>query len=498
MRTIDQLGVFWLVTHPDEKLSGRLRFDPSGDNVRLTIVGRFVEDDEAEDETDIAIHGWAGGDPVTVDGAYRNGGSSRSRGVDETHYRANRIFVGRHLAPDDLHFETAHLELSDLNGWVGTTGLMPDRESSAEDVIYHISYRKPPSQEGTFSRGRVRISFGPEFVAEAGNQVNLREHLRFHLYYDAAQQVDSIRRDVGRLQALIILCSGSSTVLDELLLSRSDVKATMLDGSVSRFDELIELCASPVNYVAEAERKPAQAHDVLISYDELGGIEAVARWIDESTVFERPLDYLTSIMMARHMYAENRFLNVTYAAEAYHRITVGGSRKNDTEFQQAMTACLESAPAEFQSWLAEQLRHNNEPTLRRRLQQLANAVAPADRSIIADRSRWAYLTATTRNEITHIGDRYRDIEGSDLVLLAQSVYDVVRLNMLKQSGVEIDILATKSQIYPFAWYQARLAAGLDRIRRVFESKPAETSRGVLVTPLLSASGDSGQRPEELP
>jgi hypothetical protein len=169
-------------------------------------------------------------------------------------------------------------------------------------------------------------------------------------------------------------------------------------------------------------------------------------------------------MITKHMYMENRFLNVTYAAEAFHRITHGGTKADDEEFQAALSACVNSAPAELQSWLRDELNHNNALTLRKRLQDLATRANPAVRPIIRDKARWSHLAAQVRNEIAHVGDKSRDLDGSDLYFLSESVYDVVRICMLQEAGVSMDVLAAKASIYAVSWYKDRLHQTLDRLR----------------------------------
>jgi hypothetical protein len=467
MKSVDKLGLFWLPQSPEDSLSGRLIFDPA-EGVRLNLVGTF--DAHASDDSHVTIHGWFGSDRVTIDDAWGTKGF-QAPGVPESSYRANRMLVGHHLAGDDLIFHGAAFRLSGLNSWLDVSGLETDRRVSAEDrVSYNITYTRPDPHVGAFSRGKVTAWFSAEFTMDDVDNFAINPKPLIRIEYDEPQPIETIIRDVARVQSLVIICTGLSVVLDELIFTTPTIKETMLDGSESGADKPIRLLAPPINYVKDADRKRSHRHEMLLTYDDLGGIKAVARWLDVSEKFERPLEYFVSILLAKHIFVENRFLNVTFAAEAFHRLTIGGSRTDDEEFTGRLDACVGAAPDDLQDWLREGLIHNNEPTLRKRLQDLARFAELATRPIIGKRDRWAYLSARVRNEITHIGASSRMLGGGDLFYLSESVFDVLRMCMLQELGVPNDTLAEKSSKYAITWYKDRLQEALNRLH-VLTSSP---------------------------
>jgi hypothetical protein len=121
----------------------------------------------------------------------------------------------------------------------------------------------------------------------------------------------------------VTLCIDAPTSLDSLRLWRPDIRAKVLSGEDAGVEQRIEFIALPLRYVDPQERRPRHEHQMLLTLEELGGIEAIARWLDGSLRFQRALNSLMSIKHAKQMFAENRFLNVTFAAEAFHRTTQG-------------------------------------------------------------------------------------------------------------------------------------------------------------------------------
>jgi hypothetical protein len=79
--------------------------------------------------------------------------------------------------------------------------------------------------------------------------------------------------------------------------------------------------------------------------------------------FQRALNSLMSVKYAEQMFAENRLLNATYGAEAFHRLTQNERYMEPTEFRQLLDAYLKSAPEDITTgysgkWNSETIRHS--------------------------------------------------------------------------------------------------------------------------------------------
>jgi hypothetical protein len=209
---------------------------------------------------------------------------------------------------------------------------------------------------------------------------------------------------------------------------------------------------------------------MLLTYDELGGIAAIARWLDASQHFQRALDSFMSVRHVKQMFSENRFLNVTFAAEAFHRITQGEPYIKEDDFKQLLDLYVEHTPAEHHDWLRGRIEYGNEQPLMKRLRQLAGRSAVATRPLIGNRDKWAFTVAKVRNELTHLGSSTRAFDGSDLLYLAESVYAVARICMLLECGVSPDTLATKANAYHATWYRQQLKESIQKIRAQFIGK----------------------------
>jgi len=468
MRAFDELGLFWLPGHEEHALSGRLQFDPKGDGINLSLVGTFDNAPDDGGDSEFRIVGWRGNDKVTLDRCLSFGTNRRAPGIAESGYHANQMFVGHHFEQDELAFQSASVLLSDLDSWVGRSGIAveddyPQTESRTQ-TIYSMAFTPPPEEACPFSRGRVKLAFGWKSRGDPIHGISFQQWPGIVIEYDQMQAFEVIRKDVGRIQDLVTLCIDAPTAMDSLILRRPDIQATVLSGEDTGFAQPIEFIARPIRYVDPYQRRPRHWHQMLLGFEELGGVEAIARWLDASQRFQRALDSFMSIKHARQMFSENRFLNVTFAAEAFHRITLGAPYMDEEAFNSLLDVYLENTPEEHCDWLLERIKHGNEPPLRKRLDQLAARAGAATRPLIGNKSRWAYTLSQVRNELTHLGTNSRVFHGADLLFLTESVYAVVRICMLMECGVSPETLTRKANSPTMTWYRERLKGTIEKVR----------------------------------
>jgi hypothetical protein len=472
MRAIDALGEFWLPSHEDDTLSGRLQFDPKGDGINLSLVGVF---DKAPNDSNswFRILGWIGNDRVTLDRCFSRGPNIRSPGIDEGQYSANQMFVGHHFEQDQLAFQSVAIRLSDLDSWIGRSGIVVETDyshiESRSHPIYEMAFTPLPDETCPFSRGQLGLRFGWKPSGDPIHGIGFRQWPGIVIEYDQMQPFEVIQKDVDRIQDLVTLCIDAPTSLDSLVVWRPDIQARALSGKEVGVEQRIEWIAQPIRYVDPEGRRPRHWHQMLLTFDELGGIDAIARWLDASHRFQRALNSFMSIKHAKQMFAENRFLNVTFAAEAIHRIITGPAPYMDEEtFNGLLGVYLENTHEEHHDWLRGRIR--NEPPLRKRLLGLATRAGPATRPLIGDKESWAHTLTQVRNELTHLANDSRIFEGADLIFLTESVYAVVRICMLMECGVSPKTLTEKANSSTVAWYRDRLKGALKNVRSQLASQ----------------------------
>lgn len=467
MDGFDESGLFWHSSmSADDALSGRLVFDPER-GITLTLIGSF--DDglsslarESNDAQPFVLYGWIGNREVTLIDCYRGKYSHRSQGISESSFMANAIFRGAHLTSASLEFDAAHLRSNGGADWVGQR--IESRERSKDSFLPDwLSYDEPRPQRCGFARGELEVSYSwSSNDKTSASRVQFEHWPVFSLYYTGLTSFGDIRGDLGRIEDLISLCADSTTTPMRISLRRPDIRVRMLDGSEAPHPREIEYIAPVVDVKHWKGRRP---HEMILTFDEVGGVSGVAKWLDEAPRFQRSLNSLISVKRAGRMYGENRFLNVAFAVEALHRDLYGGVSLPVAEFNALRESCLRAVAERHSEWLDQRLRYVNEMSLRNRLRNLMDRVGAEALPFLERPNHWINVIVEVRNGLTHLDSARSGFEGDDLYYLAESLYVLARAVMLVEAGVSKSAIGAKSADYHFAWYATRLNRTVDTLRR---------------------------------
>jgi hypothetical protein len=378
------------------------------------------------------------------------------------------MLVGHHIQSELQEFQSAEATFSYADTWVGHSGIKVENDLPAQSEttpIYTATYTPIARDEHPFSRGHIQLGYYWEPKGDPIGGISMRQWPVFTLRYDEPHSLEAIMLDVRLVQNLMTLCVDAPVHLDKLILKHPDVHMFVLDGSDSGFEQPIEFVSSPIPYIAPEARKVRHPYQMLLTFDELGGLPTIARWLEMAPRFQRALNSLMSVKYAEKMFAENRLMNATYGAEAFHRLTRNEPYMEPRQFRQLLNTYLDRTPGEHRDWLRGKVEFGNDPPLRKRLTRLAGRAALAMRPTIGDRGRWAWTLSQVRNALTHLNADSPELNGGDLVFLTESVYAVVRICMLLDCGVSIDTLTQKADSDTVYWYRSRLAQSIERVRQ---------------------------------
>jgi hypothetical protein len=473
---LDEQGLFWIPEDPDLKLAGRLQFDPLV-GIELSAVAehsssfnRLLNEQERP-----RIVGAVGSKAVTLIDCLPPTYRYNSAGLVYYHYSPGRMLIGHDFGNDPLEFAAASVRLSNMAEWVDRTGIELDFHGtqSGDGPRYRVDFTPLESEEAPFTSGftsgRLSLRFGWAQDGDGASEVRIRQWPVLRIDYDERRSLDDIMVDIGHLQDMLTLCVDQECCVDLVALHRPDLEDHALSGRPLG-PKAIELRYQPVSYVKPAERRNRHRHQMLLTYDSVGGITALARWLDVSARLEPALGSLMTMRQGRPLYAENRFLNVSFAAEAYHRSSNGGLHMPMEEFDALYKAIEAAVPVEHRGWLSEKLTHANQPTLGKRLKALAGWSKPATRTLIADKHDWAYVVAQVRNELTHLDADRTQFNGGDLYWLAESVFAVVRICLLLDCGLNPNTVESLSETESMTWARRKIEAATNRARTTLRSR----------------------------
>ena len=413
MERLDTDGVFWLPTNPDDKVAGRLTFDPA-DGSELDLIGSFHELKDFIETTDssLRINGIAGTKLLTLEDCWRTNAKMQIPGIAREKYYVGSVFSGANFDVDEpLEFRKVQMRLRHLDHWVGRTGTKlgyaADEDGKGFREI-NVNHTPPQNSSVNTAIGEVALSFSSRLRGDPITEVTVEQ--RCHLEFQPST-IRSLRYLLGvcsSLRDLITVCVGDSSAMESISLGRTPT------------DRLISLYTQLPGSDAVGKNIPHRTAMVL-NFDDIGGLEGVGRWIEISDKYRIVTQTLLSHLYTPWMYADIRFFNSVTAAEALERIR---RRKQNLKFNVALFSLARSAGSNF-----------------------ANLVGDVD--------KWVKEVIRTRdNNIVHRG--LHEDETPRLTLLADSLYFLVVFELFRECKISDDVLSNICQHKRYSWLAEQL------------------------------------------
>ena len=423
METIDFEGMFWVATDPENRIFGRLRFDPVGGG-QLTVHGTLYEESLAIDErnhppTNLGrILGSARGRSVTLENCWciaRNirPTSTASFSFDEE-YSVEYVLDGAHFTDlDSLRFHAVRLRLRHLEPWVNET-LVTSSPLDGPDHDRWQLISEPRKQAIAIAEfGTVQLGTSV-FRRSSMFEWVLRQESSITLDFAKASALDDIFKYCVSLQNLITLGAHKPSTMFDVRLFITDPAKQVESGR--SFDTGVQLYAVPPgsrildNGIIQIPR------NMLFTCESFGGAPGVARWCELTSRIEPVVEALMSGWYSPWMDPEMQFFNVLSSAETLARIRSGRQRIG----------------------------------LKNALVELAEQAGPRFAALVSDTNQWAKAVVQTRvTRVVHRG-LHEDAALPDWGKLSKSIYFVVVMSLLKECNVpdhELDAVAQKLSFF---------------------------------------------------
>jgi ApeA N-terminal domain 1 len=466
MQRFEGEGVFWLPSDDKAQVAGKVVFDPINGST-LSLFGAFesLHQQPREDPRILRIHGVAGKRYLTLEKCFLSDTIREVPGLTRQTFHIGAI-ITNHLFNEDeaLTFDEVSVTFDQLPSWIGRTGVTVDYnlrhgEQSTDEI--DIDFRQPDDEIVRLDEFELRLGSSWGLHGDHITETQLIQGTYLTLKYRVAQGLKAILDDLKALQDLLTLAVDAPVVTKDITLRREDI--THEAESVAGRPKRLSYCAPQL---AERVRldKPQSPGHVLFQYEDIGGLATIARWLVVARTYDVVLGWLLSIRYASGMYVQNRFYNMVSAAESFHRLRFPNEVRSQKDFDQFIQELIEAVPEKHREWLGMQLQYSNEPRLRRRLRGLARYAGPVFTSVCGKRDRWITVIVEARNRMTH-HDKERQIafKEGDLYFLAESVYLLVMLCLLRECGVNEDVLADVGDSMSVRFLHRNLAEIIPRL-----------------------------------
>ena len=429
MKREELKGHWWLPESPEHQVAGTLSYEPDG-YPQLELMGT-LSDGGTTVAGAVALGRMTDGEPVTVEAdfeASRAGNMLPGVEVLSQTVAVRRAIVGAHLvSQEERRYSAAVIDVTDVRPWTGWPPPIAQHPSADEIAI---NYRQPPELRAEVDWGTIRLrgswrsegdnSSFRKLTVGAAFRCERREPATVETWLDEA---------VGPLRDFVSLATDRANQVVEVL-----VKPVQQDG----FARLVY----PATRV-EVPVRDASSHEFPFTALSIEGeFEALlGRWLAIRRLQRRACALYLATQYRASELPETRFLNVTSAAEAYHRRAVGPdlrrSEKHKEQVDRIHSALDDTSLTRHDRALVRwRLRHIDEPTLEDRVSSLVRRCDAVLQPLAGDPVELGRRVAAARNTLVH-NDPTRQPESPDgrqIVDLFEDVAIVLVVCMYQDLG----------------------------------------------------------------
>jgi hypothetical protein len=419
MNSFQHDGVWWDLRDPRKRRVGTLRFHPvKGARLRLIVPTEKPDLLPAMESYDL-IHGrTTDGTAVTLfrcfDISTKGTWSTAPRPIEVF---ANAVIVGLHCEQPDPLLHSASVSFRHLDEWWGADGVQAD--PSAKHPDFAARYTSEPPID-VHDDGRFRVSVRSFCVySVSGREASMREEARVEVTAAAPAPLSEFQK--------VIQACGDFLSIACLDVCDTRELSVVAPASDPHRPQTGQFYAVPI--YKDLERRSVRGPHMLFRYrDVQARLPALmGAWLSQSDALHAArVLYLSGAYGGG--YVESRLLDLTQAAEAFHRrFHPPGTFMDPAEFEATVLPSLQAALPEsldpsFRNSLMRRLEFANEHSLRHRLKELFVEHSDALTALVRKPKQFYSPIADHRNEFTHfpverLSTRRRPLFDSERVLL---------------------------------------------------------------------------------
>lgn len=453
------VGRFWLAEDNEHTVQGRLTL-AEGACPRLaldqaltptfreldrpeqpdgTVVRTLGLADDGPDHESLVVHGTLeDGTLVTLVDAFtverKHTLLAPDAGQDRQSLQASSALLGRHVGGRDERYTQIRLQLRHLEAWAA----LPDfalEEIDPDQGWVTLAFRGSDSSPVSLAGGgRLDLEQEPtiEFSKLRGGRIGRVLWLRaVDLPPMTADDLD--RRFVTPLTTLLTLATDT------------DCPPVAVQVATGPDQPWLTVHHSGLR-AAAGEMLPT--HKQLLPLAALG-LDRVATWLDAAEKLGPLPPVVAATAAGPGRTLETQLLELTTVAEGLHRRLFPESRRLSPEqssaARQAARGAVHDLDESVRTAVEGALKHLEEPSFPKRVEQLADCAAAAMPGVTGQRNRWKQCVTNSRNEFAHRSYGFLENERIlELLAVTRSLRWLLTGLLLLQTGLPRDQLATQA------------------------------------------------------
>jgi ApeA N-terminal domain 1 len=402
-------GRWWLPEHKGESASGGALTIGGELGGVLRLNGAFPWDPGKRSEPRNQPGPWY--DLAVINGESADGGriTLLKAAVTRMHTRlggtaqsqqlvAANVIVGEHLEEPNPLFDGVMFELSHLSDWSSTAGHFPVSETGDKEHFVVTYSRVPERTAPVPDLGEVALVRDSDYRADS-DVYTLRDFTRFEVRLTTPLSMDDLFTNaVAPLQNLLTFAGMTASRPRLVYVTCPDLylPALEIQAALAVYRTGVDAPAVPQTRDSNPYRWLFGLESSPVPFDKL-----VMGWFDLSNRLGPIIDLYLSIDYAPPVHMETRFINMCQAAEGYHRAMIAGTALDPELHEELVHTLLEHCPVDQKEWLRGILKNSNEPSFKRRIEELVDRAGPAVGPLMKSRPKYAKLMRDHRNTFAH-------------------------------------------------------------------------------------------------
>lgn len=245
--------------------------------------------------------------------------SAREYDMEE---RVERIHVNRFLEgawfddPQELRVDRVNIDMRHLTGWVNHSGLevvWPRAEGAETDEFAVVTAKALPPFTADHYGFSVRLTQGLGGAGDHVHDLGLTQRWSLRLHTSMTEPLDTFLDIASDFQDLLSVAVGYTAQFEKVVLHHPELPALSLAGT-----SFADMRHDVTYYVRwsnrSAPREPAKGPDMYFTFDDLGGIDGVGRWLAAAAVYRTELGRVMATRYRECMILEDRIMNVSAAS----------------------------------------------------------------------------------------------------------------------------------------------------------------------------------------
>jgi hypothetical protein len=409
MMPTDIEGEWWLPEKPKFKYPGRLFLKPAEPPMLFVYGDFFLPPDQSVSMQALhpgAIHGiLSDGVAITLLGCVSDNSMLIGTSTLRRAYTCKYLVAGRHITtPEKLRIASISVIFQHIEAWCNLSDIMIDYDPSSGGLS--LDFKAPTRISSKISPDKnvvIEELAAPDglYAAVKGlipvREITVRRHTYITVEYPRKAGLDQGLEDSGTLQRFLSLALGTPVFPITTLAS----SAVGFDNSIQRIQDI--QVYSPLPYIPKSYYTPVPGKLLFVFKTISSNFQQVMEnWFRNAAELRAICDAFFSALYDPLMHVNQRFISMCRALEGYHRTRFTNKELPTAEFRARVKTVVSASPAELQDWVEQKIQYANEPSLKKRLEDVYDRYRRViDHYGAGDMQAVIKKIVDTRNNLTH-------------------------------------------------------------------------------------------------